>query len=247
MQPLKEAMPKTAFILGAGLGTRLYPLTDSCPKPLLPLGGRPLITYVMEHLLTLGIKRFIVNTHHLSHVYNMLFLDRTWRGNPIMFSHEPSLLDTAGGLKNIESLLEEDDEEILVYNGDIVSDLPLAQLLAVHRAQGREVTLALRSSGSPLNVCLTGQHEICDFRGILGKKGKKCLFAGIYLVQKSFLKRLEPGRRESVVNIFLEMIRGEPGSVAGLIIDAGAWHDAGSLEEYERLDKLLWEKKENGM
>lgn len=246
MHSLKEAMPKTAFILGAGLGARLRPLTDSCPKPLLPLGGRPLITYAMEHLLTLGIKRFIVNTHHLPHVYNMVFLDRKWRGNPVMFSHESSLLDTAGGLKNIESLLEEDDEEILVYNGDIVSDLPLVHLLTAHRAQGREVTLALRSSGSPLNVCLNEQYEICDFRGLLGKEGKKCLFTGIYVVQKSFLKRLESGRRESVVNIFLEMIRGEPGSVAGLIVDAGMWYDAGSLEEYERLDKLLWEKKKNG-
>ncbi|MFZ2949101.1 MAG: sugar phosphate nucleotidyltransferase [Desulfuromonadaceae bacterium] len=244
---MKADTPKTAFILGAGLGTRLRPLTDSCPKPLLALGGQPLITYAMDHLLALGVKRFIVNTHHLAPAYDMAFPDRTWRGNLILFRHEPTLLDTAGGLKNIEPLLAEGDEEILVYNGDIVSDLPLVQLLAAHRAQGREVTLALRSSGSPLNVCLNEQYEICDFRGLLGKEGKKCLFTGIYVVQKTFLKRLEAGRRESVVTVFLEMIREKPGSVAGLIIDAGTWYDAGSLEEYERLDKLLWAKKRNGL
>ncbi|HLE19042.1 MAG TPA: sugar phosphate nucleotidyltransferase, partial [Syntrophales bacterium] len=60
---------KTAFILGAGLGVRLRPLTDTTPKPLLPVGGRPIITYAMEHLLTVGVERFIVNTHHLADVY----------------------------------------------------------------------------------------------------------------------------------------------------------------------------------
>ena len=57
-------MIRTAFILGAGLGTRLRPLTDECPKPLLPVGGRPLITFAMDHCLSVGVERFIVNTHH---------------------------------------------------------------------------------------------------------------------------------------------------------------------------------------
>ncbi len=239
---MKTAPIKTAFILGAGLGTRLAPLTDIRPKPLLPVGGRPLITYAMEHLLTLGVERFIVNTHHLAHVYREVFANSEWLGTPIVFCHEPVLLDTAGGLKNIEPLLTE-DEEIIVYNGDIVSDLPLAELVAAHRGGGKEVTLALRSNGSPLNVTLNEQGEICDFRGLLGEYGKKCLFTGIYVVRKSFLDRLTPGRKESVINVFLDMIKQTPGSLGGIIIDAGMWHDAGSPEEYKRLDKMLTEKK----
>jgi mannose-1-phosphate guanylyltransferase len=229
---------KTAFILGAGLGTRLRPLTDSCPKPLLPLGGRPIITYAMEHLLTLGVERFIVNTHHLSPVYHQVFPEKQWRGIPVIFRYEPLLLDTAGGLKNIEDLLE-GDENLLVYNGDVISDLPLGRLLGVHQAAGKEVTLALRSSGGPLQVCLNNQNEVCDVRGQLGGQGKNCLFTGIYAVNKSFLGRLQPGRRESVITVFLEMIRKRPGSAAGVIIDEGTWYDAGSLEEYEKLNKLL--------
>lgn len=229
---------KTAFILGAGQGTRLRPLTDACPKPLLPIGGRPIITYVMEHLLTVGVERFIVNTHHLADVYRQVFPERKWRGMPVIFRHEPVLLDTAGGLKNIEDLLDNDDD-ILVYNGDVISDLPLARLLDAHEAAGTEVTLALRSSGRPLHVCLNERREVCDFRDTLGVKGKKCLFTGIYAVQKRFLDRLEPGRRESVITVFLEMIKEKPGSVAGVMIDAGRWHDVGSLEEYERVNDLL--------
>jgi mannose-1-phosphate guanylyltransferase len=231
---------KTAFILGAGQGTRLRPLTDSCPKPLLPVGGRPIITYAMEQLLTLGVERFIVNTHHLAPVYDLVFPGKQWRGIPVIFRYEPLLLDTAGGLKNIEDLLEGDDD-LLVYNGDVISDLPLQRLLDVHRAAGKEVTLALRSNGDPLNVCLNEQNEVCDLRGELGGQGKKCLFTGIYAVKRSFLNRLQPGRPESVITVFLDMVREMPGSVAGVIIDEGRWYDAGSLEEYEKLNKLLSE------
>ncbi|MGZ6237084.1 MAG: sugar phosphate nucleotidyltransferase, partial [Syntrophales bacterium] len=150
---MRESSIRTSFILGAGLGTRLRPLTDSCPKPLLSVGGRPMITYAMDHLLSAGIERFIINTHYLAEAYDKIFPDRQWRGIPIIFRYEPVLLDTAGGIKNIEDLLA-GDETILIYNGDTFTDLPLAYLIDAHHTKKKEVTLALRSSGSPLNVNL---------------------------------------------------------------------------------------------
>ena len=235
---MSETTVKTAFILGAGLGVRLRPLTDTTPKPLLPVGGRPIITYAMEHLLTVGVERFIVNTHHLADLYLQVFPDGKWRGTPVIFRYEPNLLDTAGGLKNIEDLLE-GDEDILVYNGDVISDLPLHRLLTAHHAAGKEVTLALRSSGFPLHVCLNELDEVCDFRDVLSRKGKNHLFTGIYAVQKKLLRRLKPGRRESVIAVFLDMIKEIPGSVAGVVIDEGSWYDIGSLREYERVSELM--------
>ena len=181
---------KTAFILGAGQGMRLRPLTEKRPKPLLPVGGRPLITFAMDHCLTVGIERFIVNTHHCPAAYDEAFPERSWRGKPILFRHEPVLLDTAGGLKNIEDLLTE-DETILVYNGDILSDLPLGRLFETHAAGGREVTLALRSEGPLRNVALDADGAVCDLRGLLGNPGLRlCLFTGIYAVERSFFRRL---------------------------------------------------------
>jgi NDP-sugar pyrophosphorylase family protein len=229
---------KTAFILGAGLGTRLCPMTDSCPKPLLPVGGRPIITYAMEHLLTAGVERFIINTHHMAHVYHDVFPENKWRETPVIFRYEPVLLDTAGGLKNIEDLIEGTDD-ILVYNGDVISDLPLAHLLEAHRSSGAEVTLVLRSKGHPLHVAMNDRLEVCDFRNTLGKDGRKCLFTGIYALQKKFLDRLDPDRRESVITVFLAMIKEKTGFVAGVIIDEGSWQDVGSLEEYKRANDLL--------
>ncbi|MBU2262869.1 MAG: phosphotransferase [Proteobacteria bacterium] len=226
---------RTAFILGAGMGTRLRPLTLETPKPLLPVGGRPLITFAMDHCLTVGVERFIVNTHHCPAAYDREFPERSWRGWPVLFRHEEVLLDTAGGIKNIEDLLAQ-DETFLVYNGDVLSDLPLSRLLAAHAAGGKEATLALRSDGPLLNVVLDADGAVCDLRGLLGNPGvRRCLFTGIYALEKSFLRRLTTRKVESVVPVFAGMIREAPGSVGGVVIDEGSWEDIGDPEAYARI------------
>ena len=226
---------KTAFILGAGLGTRLRPLTNNMPKPLLNIGGRPIITYAMEHLRAIGIQKFIINTHHCPDQYSEAFPDGNWQGIPITFRHEPILLDTAGGIKNIEDLIV-DDERILVYNGDIITNLPLAPLLERHFELGSQVTLALRSRGPLLNVNIDKDGFICDMRDALHKPGvRSCLFAGIYLIEKSFFRRLRKGETESIVLPLIESIKENPRSVGGIILDEGFWHDLGTVEEYHKL------------
>ncbi|MFA5240668.1 MAG: nucleotidyltransferase family protein [Phycisphaerae bacterium] len=225
----------TAFILGAGLGTRLRPLTENTPKPLLEIGGHPIITYAMGHLRAVGIKRFIVNTHHCAEKYAGAFFENNWKGIPITFRHEPVLLDTAGGIKNIEDLLTA-DERIIVYNGDIVTNMPIELLIRKHFELNTSVTLALRSTGPLLNVNVDKEGFVCDMRHILKNEGvKSCLFAGIYIVEKSFLNRLQTGKIESIVLPLVEMIKENPRSVGGVVIDDGRWYDVGTIEEYKKL------------
>ena len=232
---MKKRRLKTAFILGAGLGMRLRPLTENCPKPLLPLAGRPVITYAMDHLIEAGVDRFIVNTHHCPEKYGEMFPGGKWRSFPIAFRNEPILLDTAGGLKNIEDLLEQ-DEAILCYNGDVMSSIPLKKLAKAHEAKRPEATMVLRSSGPLLNVNINDRGEICDLRHTLKNPGvQSCLFTGIYAVETSVLRYIERDRIESIIPVFLRMVVEKPGSVMGVVIDEGSWWDIGSVTEYESL------------
>jgi aminoglycoside/choline kinase family phosphotransferase len=192
----------------------------------------------MDHCLLVGVERFIVNTHHCPRAFDRAFPERSWRGWPILFRHEPVLLDTAGGLKNIEDLLEE-DETILVYNGDILSDLPLGRLLEAHRLGEKEVTLALRSRGPVTNVVVDAAGAVCDIRDLLGNPGvRRSCFTGIYAVEKRFLERLTPGQPESVVPVFVAMIREAPGSVGSVVIDEGLWQDIGDPKAYALIEQV---------
>ena len=102
------------------------------PK-IIPIHQKPLITYAFDHLLHSGFTEFIVNTHHRAEAYSDTFPDGNYRGAPITFRHEPDLLETGGGIANISDLVAGDS--FMVYNGDILTDLPLEPAIEGKRAR----------------------------------------------------------------------------------------------------------------
>lgn len=226
-------------MLGAGLGTRLKALTQHRPKPLIPVANRPLITYAFDHLQTAGVERFIVNTHWRHEVYARLFPEPVYGGASIAFRHEtPEVLETAGGIKNVEDLLR--GEPFWVYNGDILSTLPLQRALRVHCDAGHEVTLVLRSKDGPLQVSFDEKSgRIADLgRRLQPDRTPEFLFTGIYLVSPEFLARIPTAKKISVVPIFCEMIRAGA-KLGGVVIDEGRWFDLGTREQYLAVHRAL--------
>ncbi|HSC76521.1 MAG TPA: nucleotidyltransferase family protein [Pseudomonadales bacterium] len=115
-----------AMILAAGLGTRMRPLTDHCPKPLLDVAGKPLIVRHIERLATANFQDIVINTAHLGHMIEAVLGDGSQWGVRIQYSRESQPLETAGGIVNALSLLGEDT--FLLINGDIWTDYPLEHL-----------------------------------------------------------------------------------------------------------------------
>lgn len=230
-----------AFVLGAGLGERLRPLTAQLPKPLIPVFHQPLITYAFDHLLGAGVESFVVNTHHIPEAYAEAFPESSHRGASIRFRNEsPVRLETAGGIANVRDLLG--DEPFLVYNGDILTDLPLQSLLDEHREKGNLITLVLRSSGPALHIAFDQETGlVTDIRNKLGTGNEgEYLFTGIYACQPEIHEWLTPGKAESVIPIFLRMIQ-EGARLGAVVIDEGQWWDLGSraayLEAHHALDQ----------
>ena len=233
-------MISQAFVLGAGLGTRLKALTlNYRPKPLIPVANRPLITYAFDHLRHEGVKRFVVNTHWRAEAYGEAFPQPVYEGLPIEFRHEwPEVLETAGGIKNVEDLLG--NQPFWVYNGDILSTLPLAPVVEAHANSGNEVTLVLRSKDGPLQVSFDPDiGHVVDIGRRLGSTSEpRYLFTGIYLVNPAFLARIPPATKLSVIQVFCDMIRsGAP--LGGVVVDDGEWYDLGTREQYLGVHEAL--------
>ena len=233
---------KQAFVLGAGIGERLKPLTEQLPKPLVPVFHRPLITYAFDHLSASGVSRLVVNTHHIPEAYAQAFPEQSYKGTPIQFRNEsPMRLETAGGIANVRDLLG--SEPFLVYNGDILTDLPLKPLLTEHRENGNLVTLVLRSHGPSLHIAFDPRRGlVTDIRNKLGTGDEgKYLFTGIYACDPAIHDWITPGKVESVIPIFLNMIRAGA-KLGAVVIDQGSWWDLGSRIAYLSVHSAL-----NGM
>lgn len=229
-----------AFVLGAGLGTRLRPLTLQLPKPLIPVHHRPLIAYAFSHLRGAGVEEFVINTHHLPGEYSRAFPDNTWQGCPLTFRHEPVLLETGGGLANVQELLTTGGP-FFVYNGDVLTDLPLAPAMAQHCGGGNLVTLVLRSSGPVRNVALDVQgRRVIDLRNARNSNHPdQFQFTGLYIAEHAFFQYLpQRGAIESVVAAWLRAI--EAGErIGGAVIDDGMWLDLGDRASYLAAHRLV--------
>jgi len=227
-----------AFVLGAGLGTRLRPLTDDRPKPLIPIFQKPLITFALDHLIDLGVKSFIINTHKLPEFFEAAFPGRIYSGHSIELVHEQDLLETGGGIKNVESQL--DAKPFITYSGDILTDIDLQPLIDEHFRRGNHVTLALRKTGLATAVAFH-DGRVVDIGNRYGVTGNYD-FANIAVWNPDIFLRIPPNKKISFIPIIADWI-GERGRIGGAVLEEGLWFNIGSRTEYLEVHRAILKNK----
>ena len=130
-----------AIVFAAGLGTRLYPLTESIPKALVEVGGKPMLLRVLEKLRDAGIHEIVINVHHFPDMIIDYLRSNDGFGLKIMISDERGhLLDTGGGILAARNYLD-DGEPFIAHNADILTDFNLSEMITRHNESGADVTL----------------------------------------------------------------------------------------------------------
>lgn len=230
-----------AFILGAGLGTRLMPLTKDTPKPLLPILGKPCIFYILSHLKNLGIKEAIINIHHASEKYQKI-LGNESQGLKIIYSHEKELLGSGGGLKKAESLLK---DTFIVYNGDVLCNADLNSAIEFHKKSGNIATLLLIKDGKRGDIKINGNKEIIDIKyNPNPNSSNQYNFTGIHILEPEIFKYIPENQKANIIDVYINLIK-QGIKINGLPIGNCYWKDIGTLESYKAAQEDLLQGKYN--
>ncbi|HCU24016.1 MAG TPA: hypothetical protein DF383_03285 [Deltaproteobacteria bacterium] len=242
-----SASPRQAIILAAGLGTRLRPLTNFVPKPILPVGGVPILLFNLFLLKRAGVREITVNLHHRPEKIRRLLGSGRSLGLKLRYSLEPQILGTAGGIA--KALAGMRRESVFVLNGDIIMDLDLAALAALHRRSRALATLAC----IPQDRARVKSFVEYDAKGrifrIAGEPPQiktprltAAIFSGIHLLEPELFAGYPPDTFACVIRQIYQ-----PALARGKRLQAyrhrGSWWDLGSLEELQRIDRALWERK----
>jgi len=230
-----------AMILAAGFGARLRPLTQTVPKPMVPVLNRPLLERTIELLRLANIQDIAVNVHHLPEQIIAHFGDGSKFGVNLHFSREEKIMGTAGGIKAVEGFLG--DGTFLVINSDIIVNIDLDRVLAFHRERGSCLTLVVREDDSPKKydpIEIQQDGRIVHFVGASSKNipdnTRRVMFTGIQIMEPEIFSRIPEGKFYGTTeDVFPEMIaEGLP--VFGYL-HKDYWIDMGNREQYLQVHK----------
>jgi dTDP-glucose pyrophosphorylase len=227
-----------AVIMAGGFGTRLRPLTDDTPKPMLPVGGRPLMERTIEGLQRAGVSRINVTTHYMPEKIIQHFGGGQKFGVELNYVSEDQPLGTAGALR----LISEVEEPLLVMNGDILTNIDYRSLLKYHREHNAKLTVALRQYEMQVPY---GVVEAKD--GVVSELREKpritfLVNAGIYLLEPSVLQYIPESGRYDMTDLINRLLQqGE--TVVGFPV-MEYWLDIGRLDDFQKaqedVNRVRW-------
>lgn len=235
-----------AFLLAAGLGTRLRPLTNDKPKALVEVGGRTLLEINLENLIRQGAERIVVNVHHFGDQIIDFVSSRKWNTDIVISDERDVLMDTGGGLKKAQHLFS-GGHPIVVHNVDILSNIDLSEILRQHTVSKAIATLATSQRetsryllASPDNE-LVGWHKrgTADYIWADGPTNncKELAFSGIAVIDPSILELMPPASPYPIIPEYLKIAKDH--RIICLEHDPENWMDVGKPETLSAADALI--------
>jgi mannose-1-phosphate guanylyltransferase len=230
-------MSTVGMILCAGLGTRLRPLTERAPKPAVPVCGLPLVRWTLALLAGAGVRRAVVNVHHLPAAMAAAAAEAARAlGISLAVSEEPVIAGTGGALREARRHLEGADA-ILLVNGDVLFDVDLAAALADHRASGALATMVLLPMPPGVRyatVDVDAGGAVRRIAGAFGPGGDALTpwhFSGVHVLSPAILERVaaEPFERDVNRHVYPPLMAS--GAVRGRVVQ-GYWNDLGTPARY---------------
>jgi mannose-1-phosphate guanylyltransferase/phosphomannomutase len=229
-----------AVIMAGGEGTRLRPLTSSRPKPMLPVGNRPIMEHVIRLLARHGFDDIVVTVAYRAEAVRAYFADGSEFGVRLSYATEETPLGTAGSVRNAMEAL---DEAFLVISGDVLTDIDVGALADFHRAKGAEATVALKVRPDPLDFGMVIAAPDGAVQRFLEKPSWGQVFSdtvntGIYVLEPTVFDAIAPERAVDFAGEVFPRLVEEGRAVYGCVLD-GYWEDIGTIEAYIRVHRDL--------
>jgi dTDP-glucose pyrophosphorylase/CBS domain-containing protein len=217
-----------AVVMAGGFGTRLRPLTQDTPKPMLPVGDRPLLQRTIEQLRDSGINRVNITTHFLPEKITEHFGTGDAFGVHLNYVNEERPLGTAGSL----SLLDESEETLLVINGDILTEIDYRAMLEFHREHGADLTVGVRRYEMKVPYGIIESDGV-DITGVR-EKPEMVFFvnAGIYLVEPAVKNHIPTNTQFDMTDLIERLIAGSERVISFPIREY--WLDIGQHKDYQK-------------
>lgn len=219
-------LPMTAVVMAGGYGARLRPLTDDLPKPMLPVGGRPLLELIIEQLTRAGIKKVNLTTHYKKEAILDHFGDGSDFGVEIQYVEEDRPLGTAGALGRMKHA----NETQLVINGDILTRVDFRAMLDFHKEHGAELTVALTEHESTLPYGVVEIDGVSITRITEKPVTRQLINAGIYLLEPSAAQSVPSTGSYDMTDLISQLIA-EDRRVVGFPVKE-YWLDIGHQDDY---------------
>ena len=238
-----------AFIFAAGLGTRLKPLTDTMPKALVPVGGKPLLAHVIEKLKAAGCKKIVINIHHFGDMIIDYVKSQNSFGVEILFSDERQmLLETGGAIKHAVDLLG--DEPFLIHNVDILSNVNLEALIAAHNESNSAATLLVSKRNSTRALLFSTEGNLTawtnkttgeiksPYSDIDIKTLNEFAFSGIHIFSPRLFKYFGAyPEKFSIIDFYLNTCKDE--KIKAYTQEGLQLLDVGKLDSLEKAEKFI--------